>query len=279
MQFYSTFFCVFSEILYFCIVIYSIMKKFLFVSLAICMIAHTSCAQNYRVARVEKTRILVDSKLDSDSDNSTASFLIPYKHSVDSIMSPVLGRIECSADINRPESKMTNLMADIMLWAGQLYGEKVDVGVYNFGGIRSTMAAGDVTFGDVMAVSPFENHICFLTLTGDALAELFSQMAFTGGECVSKGVRLAFTKDGKLSSATLNGKPIVPERKYRIATIDFLAQGNDKMLAFKKKTDYVSYDTAEHNAREVIAKYFTYMKQHGIKVEPKVEGRAVVNEE
>lgn len=255
------------------------MKKFLFLSLTICMIAHTSFAQNYRVAKVEKTRILVDSKFDCDDGNSTASFLVPYKHSVDSIMSPVVGRMECAADINRPESRMTNLMADIMLWAGELYGEKVDVGVYNIGGIRSTMAAGDVTYGDVMAVSPFENHICFLSMTGEVLTELFSQMAFTGGECVSKGVKLVFTKDGKLKSASLNGEPIDPERKYRIATIDFLAQGNDKMYAFKKKTDYVNFDAPAHNAREVLAKYFTYMMEHGIKVEPKVEGRVVVNEE
>ena len=255
------------------------MKKFLFLSLTICMIAHTSCAQNYRVAKVEKTRILVDSKFDCDDGNSTASFLVPYKHSVDSIMSPVVGRMECAADINRPESRMTNLMADIMLWAGELYGEKVDVGVYNIGGIRSTMAAGDVTYGDVMAVSPFENHICFLSMTGEVLTELFSQMAFTGGECVSKGVKLVFTKDGKLKSASLNGEPIDPERKYRIATIDFLAQGNDKMYAFKKKTDYVNFDDPAHNARVVLAKYFTYMMEHGIKVEPKVEGRVVVNEE
>lgn len=167
-------------------------------------------------------------------------------------------------------------MADIMLWAGTLYGEKVDVGVYNIGGIRSTMAAGDVTYGDVMAVSPFENHICFLSMTGEVLTELFSQMAFTGGECVSKGVKLVFTKDGKLKSASLNGKTIDPKAKYRIATIDFLAQGNDKMLAFKKKIDYVGFDDPEHNAREVLAKYFSYMKEHGIKVEPKVEGRVVV---
>ena len=252
------------------------MKKFLFVFPAICMIANTLNAQNYRVVKVEKTRILVDSKLDGNTDNSTASFLVPFKHSVDSVMSPLLGRIECDADINRPESKMTNLMADIMLWAGTLYGEEVDVGVYNIGGIRSTMAAGDVTYGDVMAVSPFENHICFLSMTGEVLTELFSQMAFTGGECVSKGVKLVFSKDGKLKSASLNGKTIDPKAKYRIATIDFLAQGNDKMLAFKKKTDYLCFDAPEHNAREVLAKYFSYMKEHGIKVEPKVEGRVVV---
>lgn len=252
------------------------MKKKWFLPLTICMIATMATAQNYHVVKVEKTRIVVDSAFDHPAENATAAFIAPYKGVVDSIMSPVVGRLECAAGIDKPESAMTNLMADVMLWAGRLYGEKVDIGVYNIGGIRSSMAAGKVTFGDVMAVSPFENHICFLTLTGDVLMELFSQMASTGGECVSKGVRLVFTKDGQLRSATLNGKKIKPKRKYRIATIDFLAQGNDKMLAFKKKTDYVNYNDEAHDAREVFAKYFTYMMEKGIKVEPKVEGRVIV---
>lgn len=250
-------------------------KKMLF-TLTICMIAAVASAQKYRVVGVERTRLTVDSTYDVCKDNPTAVFLVPYMNVIDSIMSPVVGRLECAAEIDKPESRMTNLLADIMLWSGELCGEKVDVGVYNIGGIRSPMVAGDVTYGDVMSVAPFENKICFLSLTGEALTELFSQMAFTGGECVSKGVNLVFTKDGKLKSAKLNGKAVKPKKKYRIATNDFLAQGNDKMLAFKKKTDFVIIDDKSYNAREVIVKYFTYMKEHGFKVNPQVEGRVVV---
>lgn len=252
------------------------MRKNLLLSLTICMIATVVSAQKYHVVGVERTRLTVDSTYDFCKDNATARFIVPYYNVIDSIMSPVVGRMECAAEIEKPESRMTNLLADIMLWSGELCGETVDVGVYNIGGIRSPMAAGDVTYGDVMSVSPFENKICFLSLTGEALIELFSQMASTGGECVSKGVKLVFTKDGKLKSAKLNGKDIKPKKKYRIATNDFLAQGNDKMLAFKKKTDYVGFDDKTYNAREVIAKYFTYMMNHGIKVNPQVEGRVIV---
>lgn len=252
------------------------MRKNLLLTLTICMIAAAASAQKYRVSGVKRTRLTVDSTYDACKDNATAVFLVPYKSIIDSIMLPVVGRLECAAEIDKPESRMTNLMADIMLWSGVLCGEKIDVGVYNIGGIRSPMAAGDVTYGDVLSVAPFENKVCFLSLTGDALIELFSQMAFTGGECVSKGVNLVFTKDAKLKSAKLNGQDILPERKYRIATNDFLAQGNDKMLAFKKKTDFVVLDDKAYNAREVMVKYFSYMKEHGLKVNPQVEGRVVV---
>lgn len=195
------------------------MRKNLLLSLTICMIATVVSAQKYHVVGVERTRLTVDSTYDFCKDNATARFIVPYYNVIDSIMSPVVGRMECAAEIEKPESRMTNLLADIMLWSGELCGEKVDVGVYNIGGIRSPMAAGDVTYGDVMSVSPFENKICFLSLTGEALIELFSQMASTGGECVSKGVKLVFTKDGKLKSAKLNGKDIKPKKKYRMSLV------------------------------------------------------------
>ena len=47
-------------------------------------------------------------------------------------------------------------------------------------------------------------------------------MAHTGGEAVSHGVELVFTRDHKLKSARLHGKEIDPKASYRIATLDYL---------------------------------------------------------
>lgn len=254
------------------------MKRFCTFIFAAGLYSASSWSQNYTVAEWNRTRILVDSTYDVKPHQAAMDFVAPYKHRVDSIMSPVVGYLECAANIERPESKMMNLMADIMVWAGKKHGEKVDIGVYNFGGVRSPMARGPVTFGDVMAVSPFENKICFLSLRGDAVLELFQQMAVTGGECVSHGVQLVISqpKDGKLISARLNGKKINPKKLYRIATIDFIAQGNDNMAAFRKKQDVRSFSDPSFNAREIIAGYFREMKSKGIKVNPVVEGRITI---
>ncbi len=51
-----------------------------------------SCfAQKYKVAKVERTRILVDQKWDAQPDAEAAKFIAPYKNKVDSIMGPVVG--------------------------------------------------------------------------------------------------------------------------------------------------------------------------------------------
>ena len=76
--------------------------------------------------------------------------------------------------------------------------------------MRSAFAKGDITYGDVLDVAPFENKICFVTLKGSKVIELFGQIASVGGEAVSHGVNLVISKDGKLLSAKLNGKDIDP---------------------------------------------------------------------
>ena len=144
------------------------------------------------------------------------------------------------------------------------------------GGIRAALSKGKVTYGDVLDVAPFENKICFLTLSGEKVLELFSQIAMRGGEGVSKGVQLVITKDGQLLSARVNGKEIDPQASYRITTIDYLAQGNDGMPAFKSGTDLNSPKDDKNNARYVITDYFREMMKAGKAVDAKVEGRIII---
>jgi 2',3'-cyclic-nucleotide 2'-phosphodiesterase (5'-nucleotidase family) len=142
--------------------------------------------------------------------------------------------------------------------------------------MRAAFSKGPVTYGDVLDVAPFENKICFLTLKGDKVLELFREMASVGGEAVSHGVNLVITKDYKLKSASLNGKPIDPQADYRVATLDYLAQGNDKMVAFKAKTNVVSPQNTENNVRFLIINYFREQTAQGKVVDREVEGRIVV---
>ncbi len=243
------------------------------------------------VVSIETEKILVDNSYDYDGDPSVEigageqieamaealTFLEPYQKVVDSIMSPVVGEIAVDAEGFRPESPLSNLLADILVWSGSHYGERPVVGIYNKGGIRASLRKGAVTYGDVLEVAPFDNKVCFLTLSGEKLLELFGQIAARGGEGVSGSVRLTTGSDRKLLSATVNGKPIDPKAAYRIASIDYLAAGNDAMKAFDAKTDYNAPAGRENDCREVICRYFRAMKAAGKTVAPKIEGRITVN--
>ncbi len=252
------------------------MKKISLLGFALSLLAMAACSDGVTVKSVEGSKILVDARYDGRVSEEVAAFMAPYTKVVDSIMSPVVGEIAIDVSARAPESELSNLLADILVWAGKEYGEKPVMGVYNMGGIRASLTKGTVTYGDVLEVAPFDNKICFLTLSGENLMALFVQIADAHGEGVSKGVQLVITEDGKLVSAKLHGKEIDPKASYRIATIDYLAKGNGGLSVFKSKTGYKAPEGSENDCREVICRYFRAMKKVGKEVRPTVEGRIVV---
>lgn len=240
------------------------------------MMASPVAAQKFKVAKVERTRILIDNKWDAEPDAEAAKFIAPYQHKVDSIMGPVVGTTAHDMTRHRPESELSNLLCDILVWGGKAFGEQPVFAVYNMGGIRSNLPKGKITVGDVNDMAPFENKICFLTLTGEKVTELFQQIAHRGGEGLSHAVKMVITKDGHLKSVTINGEPIDPAKSYRIATLDYLAEGNDQLVAFKSGTDVLSPKQKENNVRYIIMDYFREMQKQGKSVESRIEGRCVV---
>ncbi len=255
---------------------YFMNKKNLLFVLASATFMASSCSSHYELAGVQRDRILVDSRYDAMPDADAMAFIAPYKAHVDSVMYPVVGTTAHEMTSHRPESELSNLLSDVLAWASADFGEKPDFAVYNMGGIRASLPKGDVTRGDVLDMAPFENKICFLTLTGEEVNELFSQMARCGGEGLSHAVKLVITADGKIVSASIAGNPVDPKARYRIATLDYLAQGNDHMEAFKHKKDVVSPQEEQNNVRFIIEKYFRAMAAAGQVVESRVEGRVTI---
>jgi 2',3'-cyclic-nucleotide 2'-phosphodiesterase (5'-nucleotidase family) len=147
------------------------------------------------------------------------------------------------------------------------------------GGIRADLTKGEVTYGDVLEVAPFENKICFVSLTGEHLLELFAQIAATGGEGVSRGTELVISQDRKLISARLNGQEIDPAATYRVTTINYLLEGNDKMSAFRKGTNIIAPQDKSNNSRFLIMNYFKDKHSRGEVIDSKVEGRIIVKNE
>lgn len=250
-------------------------KQLLFSTLTILALA--ACApKHYHITSVERTRIVVDKRYDQNPDAAAAKFMEPYKKVNDSVMAPVVGRVAHNMHSKRPESDLSNLLADILIWASKDYNEEPVLAVYNMGGIRADLIKGNVTYEDVLSVAPFENKICFTTLTGAQMLKLFQQIASRGGEGVSKGVELVVKggkKSGTLVSARLHGQEIDPQKTYRVATIDYLLEGNDGMPVLREGKDVVAPSEASNNTRFLIMNYFKDMMAKGIVVDSKVEGR------
>ena len=255
------------------------MRKTLLFHGALAMLLLTSCApKHYQLTSVERTRIIVDSRYDQNPDEAAAQFIAPYKKVNDSIMAPIMGRVAHNMHPERPESDLSNLLSDILVWAAKDYNEQPVLGIYNMGGIRADLIKGNVTYEDVLSVAPFENKIAFTTLSGESLLRLFQQIAHRGGEGVSKGTELVITKDGQLVSARLHGQEIDPQGEYRVVTIHYILEGNDGMTAFTEGKNNVAPQDASNNSRFLIMNYFKDKYARGEVVDAQVEGRIKIQD-
>lgn len=236
----------------------------------------TSCHSAYEVTKVEGGTVPIDSTWDIRPDAEAMALLAPYKAKIDSMMYRVVGTAEISMDRSRPESLLSNLVADVLREsAAEVLGKPADMGLINIGGIRNSLTEGPVTTENIYEILPFENSLCVLAMKGSALKHLFENIAARRGEGVS-GIRLKISEDGKLLQGTVEGKPIADDRIYTVATIDYLADGNDGMTAFLQADKRECPEGA--TLRGLFMKYVEAQTAAGKKITSRLEGRITIED-
>ncbi len=178
--------------------------------------------------------IPVDSRLDKDIAEQDAAVLLPYRHSVDSILSVSVG--ETLIPLAKEDCSLLNAVADFIVWRGsQLAGRKADLGIGNKGGIRCNLPQGIITQGMVMQMQPFDNFVEALEVTGADLLEALQVMANRGDFCVSQEVEIDLTPEThEIIEVKISGEPLDLNRVYTLATIDYLAKGGDYLSSLKR---------------------------------------------
>lgn len=236
----------------------------------------TSCHSAYEITKVEGGRVPIDSTWDVKPDAEAVALLVPYKAKIDSVMYSVVGTAEFSMDRSRPESLLSNLVADVLREsAAKVLSKPADMGLVNIGGIRNSLTKGLVRTENIYEILPFENSLCVLTVRGSVLKRLFENIAAKGGEGVS-GVQLKISKNGKLLQGTIGGKLVADEGVYTIATIDYLADGNDGMIALPQADKRECPKDA--TVRSLFMKYVEAQTAAGKKVTSRMEGRITIED-
>ena len=249
--------------------------KHSYLAITLLAAALCSCTQKEQTLRIEAGNIKVTAIENKSGAAEVRAILERNKAYVDSIKSPVLGEAAVALEKYIPESPLMNFAADALMEMAQLHSEqKIDIAITNKGGLRSNIAAGTVTFGDVYNVFTFENRLALLTLTGEQLTLLCKEIAKVGGEAIS-GMRLEITKDGKLVDATVNRKAIEPQATYRIATLDYLAQGNDNLTTLAQGADL---EVTKLLLRDLMVEYIKKETANGRKISATCDGRITVKE-
>jgi 5'-nucleotidase len=110
--------------------------------------------------------------------------------------------------------------------------ENADVALLNSGGLRADLPAGELEYGELYAVFPFDNTVATIIVTGEELRRLL-HVAYGGRKGVFQvsGLRVTLSRcpgQGRLRAFTLpDGRPILADKRYRVVLPDFLARGGD----------------------------------------------------
>jgi len=129
-----------------------------------------------------------------------------------------------------PESPLGNLYTD-----GLLASAEVDVSIHTTNtSIRANLPAGDLTVGSMYEMSPFDNQITLIELSGAELRQVIAEQAHRGTVRVGfSGMRVNVAcNDTRLSVAMrlASGHEIGDADSVSIAVVNYLALGGDSVF-------------------------------------------------
>ncbi|HDP68484.1 MAG TPA: bifunctional metallophosphatase/5'-nucleotidase [Candidatus Marinimicrobia bacterium] len=131
------------------------------------------------------------------------------------------------------ESPMGNLVVDAMRAS-----VNADVAFSNHGGVRAEISAGAITPRQIFSVMPFGNRIVIIKVTGEFLLNLVEdRVAGNSRGMLLSGAQIVIDRTkpngSRVSTFSIDGKPIEKGREYSLAVSDYLAEGNsgyDRLL-------------------------------------------------
>jgi 2',3'-cyclic-nucleotide 2'-phosphodiesterase (5'-nucleotidase family) len=228
------------------------MKKVELIGLTFLVSLLSSCARDrYVVTSIESTRVEISSDWDAKANPQLTALVESYKTKLDAEMDVALGTASQTMESGYPQSLLSNFTADAMKEIGEKHWGNVDFAVMNNGGLRSSLNRGAITVRSLYEIYSFDNRLVLLELPGKAVKEFFDFIAFNGGQGLSKEICLTVEKRDA-ESLKIGGKPLDENKIYRVATIDYLAEGNDGMDAFRQAVNLID---SNETLRDLMIQY------------------------
>lgn len=215
-------------------------------------------------------------------DQKMVEFLRPYLNSVDSVNNVIVAY--CASDLEKSRTGgLPNLTADIAFEYGKEMVrnmktgadvDDVDLAIMNVGGIRHDMPKGKITEGQVLSTYPFSNKFVLISIKGSDIIEALRISARKGGEAISENVRVVTDSQGELKRVVLDGKEMDPDEEYVVATIDYIAEGNDDL---RSMANHKKLMISEEEVSIPILNWIKKQNQLGLQINPDPNSRFVID--
>ena len=210
-------------------------------------------------------------------DEELLRLLQPYVDKVEAFLYERIGYAErtfSSKEVRKRETALGDLVADSLLWYMRKFNP--DFAFQNGGAIRADLPEGSIKKKTIFGILPFDSTAVVLSLKGNDVKALFDHVAtLQPGDGafpqVSYGVSLTINRGtGRCENILIDGKPIDPDRTYKIVTNSYLGGGGDGYKIFLKAVDRFNSSTFQRN---ILAEYIKHL---GGNIKPGDNGRITI---
>ncbi|MDZ7820942.1 MAG: bifunctional UDP-sugar hydrolase/5'-nucleotidase [Candidatus Marinimicrobia bacterium] len=161
--------------------------------------------------------------IDPEMDSLIESYVAVAEEGFDEILTILEKPMRRSSE---GQSPLGNLLMDAVVWAVD-----ADLAFSNYGGLRADLEAGPLTYEDLFRFLPFGNRITVFHLTGKQLDALIEdRVSGNSRGMLCSGLEVVIDKskpDGRRAEIiSIQGKPFDPDKRYKLAVSDYLAEGN-----------------------------------------------------
>ncbi|XAW90790.1 bifunctional UDP-sugar hydrolase/5'-nucleotidase UshA [Vibrio sp. CDRSL-10 TSBA] len=176
----------------------------------------------------ESRRVIATQSIEPDP--ALEAFLRPYQEQGQAQLNVKIaetnGKLEGDRDVVR--FKQTNL--GHLIATAHMQRAKADFAIMNSGGVRDSIAAGEVTYKDVLQVQPFGNTLSYVEMGGEELLEYLNVVATkrvdSGGFAQFAGISMTIA-DNQVSNVFISGKQLRLDGHYRFSIPSYNAAGGD----------------------------------------------------
>lgn len=249
------------------------LRSFSYSLLITCFLLVVSCKTNF-VPTSSGTQNISVSNNEQKADSQLIQMYLPYKIIIEKDMNRVISISEKEMVKKRPESYLTNFLADLLLEEAKIEAEssrleiEPTISYYNYGGIRTFLPQGEITVGKIFELMPFENEMVFIQLTGNQIQEFLNLIAKKGGDSLG-GVRFVISNE-KAKEITVNGTELNLNKKYWLITNDYIAEGGDGLAVFTQRLAMIK---SGKKIRDVIINHLEKKQKNGEMLTAKLDGR------
>lgn len=201
----------------------------------------------------QSQRVLIQEEI--EQDEAMLEFLRPYQEKGQGKLNVKIAESNGKLKGDRSVVRYQQTNLGRLIATAHMERAKADFAVMNSGGVRDSIAAGDITYKDVLTVQPFGNMVSYVDMTGKEVLDYLNVVATkpvdSGAYAQFAGIAMSIN-NGEVTNVFIGNKQLRLDDNYRFTVPSYNAAGGD---GYPKIDDHPGYVNTGFTDAEVLKDY------------------------